>query len=200
MPAYYAIALLIAFYALVIAEVLIPSGGLLGSAAVVVALTSVIIGFTHSLPFAVSLSVVYIITTPVLFAIVLRLWPKTRIGRKMLNRDTLENRGEVTKPTTLDGTSLEELVGYCGQVTADLLPHGQIRVEGHKANAVSTGLPIEKGTAVWTIRVQGNELLVRTANATDMTTEEQATPQPEPIRSYLEEVDLESFDGSQQDR
>lgn len=212
MPAFYAIALLIAFYALVFAEILIPSGGLLGISAAVVAITSMIIGLTHSVPFALGLFGVYVATTPVLLAIVLKLWPKTRIGRTMLNRDALETPAVGPPPTTLDGVQLDELTGICGVVIADLMPHGQVKVNGHKANAVSTGLPIERGTTVWILRVRGNELVVRVASSAEtllasnqdepdrplspvvVASSEPADGVSQTIRSSLEDIDLETFD------
>jgi len=212
MPAFYAIALLIAFYALVFAEILIPSGGLLGISAAVVAVTSVIIGVTHSIPFALSLFGIYVVTTPIVLAVVLKLWPKTRIGREMLNRDALEVPAFGPPPTTLDGVRLDELTNRCGIVTADLMPHGQVKVDGHKANAVSTGLVIEKGSMVWTLRIRGNELVVRTAtpeesrlgsepestnhssSSVEVTSRQPHDGVSETIRSSLEDIDLEAFD------
>lgn len=197
MPAFYAFSLLIAFYALIVAEVLIPSGGLLGVSAAIVAVTSVIIGFTHSVTLGGGLFVVYLVTTPVLFALLIKLWPKTRIGRQMLNRDTLESHSAVPPAMTLDGARLDEMVGFCGVATADLLPHGQVKVNGHKANAVSTGLAIEKGTPIWTVRVQGRELLVRTATEAELANSEAGQDAPAPhveaIRSTLEDINLEDI-------
>ncbi|TWT95476.1 NfeD family protein [Neorhodopirellula pilleata] len=215
MPAFYAVVLLFAFYALVFAEILIPSAGLLGISAAVVAITSLIIALTHSTGFALSLFGVYVVTTPIVLTVVLKLWPKTRIGREMLNRDALEIPTAGPPPSTLDGVRLEELTGVCGVVTTPLMPHGQIKINGHKANAVSTGLAIEKGTTVWTLRVQGNDLVVRAATTEEMRMARPSeTPGPtgpphedtlvkpidvepgdsETIRSSLEDIDLETFD------
>lgn len=210
MPAFYAIVLLIAFYALVVAEVLIPSGGFLGAIAAVVAVTSIIIGFTYNATFAGGLVVVYLVTTPVLFAVVIKLWPKTRIGRQMLNIDTLESQTVAPPPTTLDGVRLDDLVGQCGVVTADLLPHGQVKINGHKANAVSTGLAIDKGTPIWTLRAQGNELVVRAATSDELAlmnagnptdpgsnpkdkTESKSGSDSASVRSSLEDIDFDLF-------
>ncbi|MCM2371955.1 NfeD family protein [Aporhodopirellula aestuarii] len=171
MPAFYAIALLIAFYALVAAEVLIPSGGILGLAAAVVAVTSIIIGTTYSVSMGMTLLLIYLITTPVLFVVIIRLWPKTRIGRKMLNRDTLQSDTTLPPPTTLDGTPLDELVGRVGIAVSNLLPSGQVKVDGHKTDAVSTGLPIDAQSRVMVVRVYGGKLQVRAAHPDEIEAE-----------------------------
>lgn len=164
MPAYYAIGLLIAFYAIAIAEILIPSGGFLGLSAVVVAVTSIIIGYTYSGTMAVTLTLIYVITTPILIGLLIRFWPSTKIGRRMLNRETLETDSALPEPTTIDGTPLSEFVGRIGIATSNLLPSGEVKMDGHRTGAISTGLPIDVGTAVMAVRLHSGKLQVRAAN------------------------------------
>ena len=219
MPVVYALGLLVAFYALVTAEILSPSGGLLAVTAFVTAITSVVIGWTYSGTFALTLLLVYLLTTPALFGLLIRMWPKTRIGRNMLNRDTLRSESDEPPPVTLDGVPLADLVGRFGKATCDLLPHGQVKIENHKAAAVSTGMPIDTGTLVEVVRVVGREVQVRQATAEeleawqqnrDRVSEEPApppaipsldAPQPSgagedasPVATSLEEIDLDDID------
>ncbi|TWT56407.1 NfeD family protein [Allorhodopirellula solitaria] len=163
MPAYYAVGLLIAFYALAIAEILIPSGGMLGLTAAVVGVTSIIIGYTYSASLALTLTLVYLITTPILIALLIRLWPSTKIGRRMLNRDTLEADSALPEPATNDGTPLSEFVGHVGTAMSNLYPSGEIKMAGHRTDAISTGLPIDAGTLVSVVRVYSGKLQVRIA-------------------------------------
>lgn len=202
MPAFYSIALLIGFYALVVAEVLIPSGGLLGATALVTAVTSVIIGITYSFQFGMILLLVYLVTTPVLFAIMLQLWPKTRIGRHMLNRDTLESDSMAPVAKTIDGTPLQDLVGRIGKSTTKLFPSGEVKVDGHKSAAVSTGLPIERGQWVHVVKLHGGKLVVREATAeqiaamnpgAEMFEVSDSTSEASPLSSSLEELDLDDL-------
>lgn len=164
MPAYYAIGLLIAFYALAIAEMLIPSGGILGLSAAVVAVTSIIIGYSYSSSMGLTLTLIYVVTTPALLILLIRLWPKTKIGRRMLNRDTLESDSTLPEATTIDGTPLSEFVGCIGTATSNLLPSGEVKVDGHRCTAVSTGMPIDTGTFVVVVRIHTGKLHVRQAN------------------------------------
>ena len=202
MPAFYAIALLIGFYALVVAEVLIPSGGLLGATALVTAVTSVIIGITYSFQFGMILLLVYLVTTPILFGIVIQLWPKTRIGRHMLNRETLESESVAPVPKTIDGTPLQDLVGKMGKSTTKLFPSGEIKVDGHKSAAVSTGLPIERDQWVHVIKLQAGKLLVREATddqiaamnpGAEASQESSPADSESPPSSSLEELNLDDL-------
>lgn len=202
MPAFYSIALLIGFYALVVAEVLIPSGGLLGASALVVAVTSVLIGITYSFQFGMILLLVYFITTPVLFAMMIQLWPKTRIGRHMLNRDTLESDSVAPVAKTIDGTPLQDLVGRMGKSTTKLFPSGEVKVDGHKSAAVSTGLPIERDQWVHVVKVQAGKLQVREATEEQIAAmnpqietvdESDSNHQESPLSSSLEELDLDDL-------
>ncbi len=168
MPAIYAIGLLIAFYGLAVAEILIPSGGVLGISAIIVAVTSIIIGYTSSLAMAVTLTLIYLITTPILAATLIRLWPKTRLGRRMLNRDTRQTDSTLPEPMASDGTLLSDLVGRIGKTTSNLLPSGEVRIDGHRSDAVSTGLPIDAGTPVVVVRVHLGRLQVRAANSDEI--------------------------------
>tara|TARA_A100001391_G_scaffold165802_1_gene125765 strand:+ start:676 stop:1353 length:678 start_codon:yes stop_codon:yes gene_type:complete len=164
MPAIYAIGLMIAFFALAIAEILIPSGGMIGLSAVVVAVTSIIVGYTYSSSMALTLTLVYVITTPILLALLIRFWPNTKIGRRMLNRATLESDSALPEPTTIDGTPLSQFIGRVGIATSNLLPSGEIKIDGHRSEAVSTGLPIDRDALVIVVRVQTGKLQVRAAN------------------------------------
>lgn len=163
MPATYSISLTVLFYALIVAEFFVPSGGVLGVAAAVAALTAIVIAFTHSFTFGLTIVLVLMVTTPVLFILIVRIWPKTAVGRNMLNRQVDSRMPDPPEPKTLDGVPLSSLVGRIGVARTHLLPSGQIVVDGHKANAVSSGQPIDADSPVWVTRCVGSQLQVRVA-------------------------------------
>ena len=163
MPSVYSSALVVLYVALVVAEFFVPSGGLLGAAAAVAAITALIIGFTHSVSFGLTILTVLLVITPVMFVLMVRLWPKTVIGRHMLNRPQESGVAPSVGPTTLDGVALQDLVGRYGTARTDLLPSGQVVIEGHKANAVSNGQPVDAGTPVKVLKVQASQVQVRVA-------------------------------------
>ena len=86
MQLFYAIGLLIAFYFVLIAEFFLPTGGFLGTVAVAILVAAVAIAFSHSTVAGITMIVVVVLTTPLFLIGMLRIWPHTAIGRRMLNR------------------------------------------------------------------------------------------------------------------
>ncbi|MEM9586506.1 MAG: NfeD family protein [Planctomycetota bacterium] len=186
MPLQYAIGLLLLFYVLVVLEFFIPSGGILGAGAALAAVAAIVVAFTHSLGMGATVTIILGVTTPLLFAVMVRVWPRTSIGRMLLNRRPGELAPEPAPKTTLSGEPLTSLEGKLGVAKSDLLPSGRVRVDHHNLDAVSVGMPIERGTPVVVTRVQGSRVTVRPATADEIT--EQTSDQPS-----LGTVDLDEF-------
>ncbi|MEM1224081.1 MAG: NfeD family protein [Planctomycetota bacterium] len=161
MPSLYSIVLLVLFYALLVAEIFVPSGGLLGISAVLAGLAAVVVGLTHSFTFGMTVLLIVLVTTPILLTLIIRIWPRTGVGRQILNLPP--GSTAVTRPvaTTMDGMPLTQWVGRDGVATTDCLPAGEVRVDGHRSNAVSTGQPIDEGTAIRVVRIVSGRVHVR---------------------------------------
>ncbi|WP_430451857.1 NfeD family protein [Rhodopirellula europaea] len=201
MPILYTIGLLVIFFTLAIAEILVPSAGLLGLFAVAAAITAVLIAFTVSLNFALAVILALLVLTPILLSIVLRLWPQTAIGKEVLNRRSRDSKSTTPTATAPDGTPLTDLVGRYGVAASNLLPAGRIIVDGHKVDAVSTGMPIDSGDPIKVVRVQAGKLQVRSATAdenqaqTSFTSAKSSTAPSHPDSAKsLDEVDLDELD------
>lgn len=174
MPVLYSVGLVVLFLALLIAEIMVPSGGVLGLLAFASAITAVLIAFTISLNFGLSIMLVLIVATPILLHFLLRFWPQTSAGRAILNRRRRDGNESVPVTTTLDGVPLDQLVGAFGVAVSNLLPSGRVIVDGHKVDAVSTGMPIDQGQPIKVVRVAARKLQVRLA------TEEEVQQSREP--------------------
>lgn len=201
MPILYTIGLLVIFFTLAIAEILVPSAGLLGLFAVAAAITAVLIAFTVSLNFALAVILALLVLTPILLSIVLRIWPQTAIGKEVLNRRSRDSRSTTPTATAPDGTPLTDLVGRYGVAASNLLPAGRIIVDGHKVDAVSTGMPIDSGDPIKVVRVQSGKLQVRLATSEE-SQDSPPTESPKPILPTgspdsaitLDEVNLDDLD------
>ncbi|PHQ33278.1 NfeD family protein [Rhodopirellula bahusiensis] len=201
MPVLYTIGLLVLFLTLVIAEIIVPSGGLLGLFAVAAAITAVLIAFTVSLNFGLAIVLALLVLTPILLSIVLRFWPQTAIGKEILNRRSNGTESSAPVATTPDGTPLVDLIGRYGVAASDLLPAGRVIIDGHKVDAVSTGMPIDSGDPIKVVRVQAGKLQVRSATAEESQTDMPAES-AESIELYnntdsaktLDEVNLDDLD------
>ena len=190
MPLYYAIGLLLVFYVLLVGEFFLPTGGLMGIAAAATAAAAIAIAFTHSTTAGIVMVMVIGATTPFVFMGAVRFWPHTPIGRRILNRrpGELNDGPQRRRP---DGSLLTDLVGQVGAAESDLLPSGQVSIGGQKMNAVSTGMPIDRGTRIVVVKVIAGKVQVRPAEA-EKSMEDDSTPHSPPsLESSLESLDVD---------
>lgn len=209
MPLYYSIGLLVLFFVLLVLEFFIPTAGMLGVAAAITAITSIVIGFTHSLYAGAAVTAIIAVATPIILVTMIRVWPNTFIGKMILNR----RPGQEIEPVgrkTRDGQPLDSLEGKTGIARTDMLPAGRIEIEGHKMNAVSMGTPIDKGSQIIVVKTSGGRIRVRLATAEEITggkefdfnssdeikvqknqADEKSDPKP---GSALESLDLDSLE------
>lgn len=183
----YAIVLYLICLLLIVAEFFVPSGGLIAAGAVLCGTASIVVGFLHSVRLGVSMIVALVLTVPAVFALLVRVWPLTRIGQQILNR----RPGELAKPSrqrvTPRGTSLAELVGRVGIAKTDLLPAGLVIVDGEKLDAITTGMAIDAGSPVIVTSLQGNRIHVRLAEPDEIVEESSDS-------SRLDSLDIESLE------
>jgi membrane-bound ClpP family serine protease len=165
---WYAILLLIAFYFLVCIEFMIPTAGMAGFAAAASIVSALVIAFSFSIYWGVTLSAVVIVTTPPLMISLVRIWPHTPIGRRILNRRPGDPLYEPTVPTTRSGRDYQSLIGCIGETKSDLLPTGIVRIDQENHEAVSTGGVIDRGSSVVVTGAQRRLIQVRIANADDL--------------------------------
>ncbi|MEM9367782.1 MAG: NfeD family protein [Planctomycetota bacterium] len=218
MPAPYAIGLIVLFYALVILEFLIPSGGVLGIGAAIAAVTAILVAFTHSLTMGLWFLLILLVSTPALLGMLVRLWPRTKLGRQMLNALPGSPAGGESpdRPRTRSGVPLADLVGRIGVARSDLLPSGEVTIDDCHVNAVSLGQPIDKGSLVKVLRVTGRSLQVMVSESGErdpgggVSVDPNAVPLEQPAdndanasasrnvsgRGLLDEIDLDDMEVS----
>lgn len=191
MTLFYVAALLIGFYLLLVAEFFIPSGGILGMAAGAALISAVVIAFSHSFQAGLTVIVIVLVTTPFVLMGMVRLWPHTAIGRRLLNRRPGQLADDPPRKTTTRGKPIDELVGSIGVAKTDLLPSGLVVINGEKLDAVSTGMPIDAGTQLIVSSVEGGRLHVRAATAEELSGEKPPPQSPPSLEGSLESFDIE---------
>lgn len=146
---------------MILLEVFVPSGGVLGLLAVVALGAGVVTAFYELGPLAglVVLACVFV-AVPIVLFFAFRWFPLTPLGRRVLPPapaadDVIPDSGERLK--------LRGLVGRFGQTTGELLPWGQVEIDSRRIEAVSEGGPIAQGTTVEVVGVQGKALVVRSS-------------------------------------
>jgi len=156
-------ALLLAGLAVMVLEVFVPSGGILGFASVAALLAGIVTAFVALGPLAgLGAVAVVLVAVPVLLGLALKVFPETPLGRRVMPpppdaADLVPNADRRRRARAL--------VGRTGRVVGDLVPWGRVEIDGEAIDAVREGGPIDAGAAVEVVAVQGAAVVVRTAVA-----------------------------------
>ncbi|NLP02324.1 MAG: serine protease [Fibrobacter sp.] len=138
----------------IILEFILPSGGLLGIAALGLFGYSLYIVFTGiSVSAGIAFVVIDILTLPILLIVGIKMLAASPVALK----ESIDSKtGGVSQPPEWAG-----LKGKEGTAITDLRPAGTALVEGKKYDVVSKGEYVEKGTVLEIVLVDGNRIVVR---------------------------------------
>ena len=148
--------LALAFF-LVLLELVVPSGGILGVCAGAAMLAAVVIGFLHSFTLGAAMLMIAGFGVPLVIWLGLKLWPNTPIGRRMLNIDPEVDAAR----RKLEEESRNRWLGKVGVAKINLLPNGIIEIDGQSLDAISLGGAIDRGTHVEVVNVIAGKIHVR---------------------------------------
>ncbi|MFM8735076.1 MAG: NfeD family protein [Pirellulales bacterium] len=173
-PLVWVVLLLALGLAVLVAEVFVPSGGVLGFVSVMAILAAVTTAFLELGAGAglVVLAVV-VVTVPVVLGFAFRWFPETPLGRRVLPAPP---QGEEVVPQAAERQRLRALVGAPGRAVTELLPWGAVEVGGERLEALSDAGPLEPGTEVCVVGVKGLAVVVRPAPAPVATRRSSAEP------------------------
>jgi len=140
----------------IIAEIIIPSGGILAIIAASLFGYSLYSVFTDISTFA---GMVFVIADVIMLPVVLI------VGIKLLVRSpvTLKTRLSKTDGYSSQSAELSDFVGHAGTAVTNLRPAGTALINNQRVDVVSRGEYIEKGTPVVVAAVDGNRVVVRQA-------------------------------------
>jgi membrane-bound ClpP family serine protease len=153
----FAVVLYIACAALIIAEVFVPSGGVLSVCAIACLAGGVLIFFTHSATAGWTGIIIAGIMVPSLLVVAYKIFPKTRFGRSVTLTPPQRERGDAIADTS----ELKEMLGVEGIVITPLRPVGTCDFSGRRVECVAESGYVDKDKTVKVIRVQATQLTVR---------------------------------------
>ncbi|MCG8565501.1 MAG: NfeD family protein [Desulfobacterales bacterium] len=138
---------------IIVAEIFIPSLGLLSALAATTMGYSLYLVFTTISPGAGWLFVTAdLILVPILIYFGIRI-----LGASPL---ALQKKLSKTDGVVSQAPDLEKWIGKEGIAATDLRPAGMATLENHRLDVVTDGSYIEKGTPIRVTRVTGNQILV----------------------------------------
>jgi len=153
----FAVFLYFACAVLIIAEVFVPSGGLISIFALACLVGGAVIFFQHSATagwIGVGIAAVMI---PTVLVIAYRMFPKTRFGKSVTLTPPERQQGDAI-PDTFE---LKEMLGEVGVVLTPLRPVGMCDFAGKRVECVAEGGYIDKDKKVKVIDVESTQLTVR---------------------------------------
>ncbi len=150
---------------ILVLELFIPSAGLLGALSGIAAIAGVVSFFRHSTTWGLASLGALIVLTPVSISLLLKVWPHTPVGRRMILGSPGTEGEEHARAGALEREKerleLEALIGKQGKALTDLRPVGEIDIEGARHEGLALGPAIEQGDAVRVVDVEGFTLKVR---------------------------------------
>ncbi len=171
--------LIVVGFLLIVGELFYTSGTLL-----VLALTSIAAGvglafyYGHTTGLFTLLAV--LIALPLFGGLLLRYWPRTRFGKRMMLTAPEEDATIAAMPVNLE---LERLRGRVGRAVSELRPSGVCDFDGWRVDTITEGMMVEAGSYVRCVDVRAGKVIVRPVEGPDAA--------PDGItRSPLENLDL----------
>lgn len=158
----FAIFLYLACAALIIAEVFVPSGGIISIFALGCLIGGVAIFFNHSRTAGIIGIVVGAVMIPLVLVVAYKLFPKTRFGKSVTLTPPERQQGDAIPDTA----ELIEMLGAVGEVLSPLRPVGMCDFDGRRVECVAESGYVDKGKKVKIIDVEHRRLTVRIVEET----------------------------------
>lgn len=152
-----AVLLYLACAALIVAEVFVPSGGLISVVALACLVGGVVIFFQYSATAGWLGILLAVVMIPAVLIIAYRIFPKTRFGKSVTLSPPQRQQGDAVPDTA----ELKKLLGAAGVVLTPLRPVGTCDFSGRRLECVAESGYIDKGMKVKVISVQSTQVTVR---------------------------------------
>jgi membrane-bound ClpP family serine protease len=146
---------------LLIAEVFIPSGGLIGILAIGLMVVSLGLAFAESTALGLKFLLAVCVLMPLALALAVHLWPRTPLAKWIFLKPP--DPEDVDAGRVVHGVRLEHLIGQFGRALTPLRPSGVVDFEGHRIDGLSEEGLIPSGSLVRAVQVRGSQLVVRMA-------------------------------------
>ncbi len=145
---------------MLVGECLLPTSGLLATASAICLFTAIAFGFSLSSVSGFAVLLFILVVTPALIAALVKTWPRTKMGQKILNRYPGQLAKRVVH-TTSRGTPLSQMINQTGIAETDLQPNGTALLAGENIDVVTEGQFIKAGQGVCVSHLEMGRLYVR---------------------------------------
>ena len=157
-----AILLIVVAALLLAAELLVPSGGLLGIGSAVSLIAGITIVFQVNTTAGLVVSALTIVATPLLIMLMMKYLPYTPVARRLMlsyRQQRLTNPEDDSSAAPADADSL---VGATGKALSDLRPVGTCLINDKRYDCLAAAGVIPTGCTIRVISVDGMQIKVQT--------------------------------------
>lgn len=187
----WAILLLAVGVTLLIAEVFIPSGGIISILAALSLAGAVVCAYkawwTTSPGYFWSFVSIMVLLLPIVLGGAFYIWPSTPLGKRAILEGPAPD--EIAAFVEQE-EKYSQMVGKLGETVTALNPAGIVRIEGQRVHCQSEGLIIDAGVTVRVVAARANGVIVRQAAG------DSHAPAAEPPRSAADRDRPLDFDMS----
>lgn len=141
-----------------VAEVFVPSGGVLGFVSISAFIASIAMAYGIGADVGTALLGLTVVLVPVVLGFAFRWFPETPLGRRVLPPPP---EPEDVVPDGQRRRRARSVVGSTGLAETDLLPWGRVSVGGETFEGMSESGPIDHGVEIDVVGVEGGALVVR---------------------------------------
>ncbi|HEV3165798.1 MAG TPA: NfeD family protein [Isosphaeraceae bacterium] len=145
---------------LLIVEVFIPSGGLIGLLALGCLILSVWKAFAHSTTLGLQFLLALLFLMPGALILAAHLWPRTPLAKRIFLRPP----GREDLEPSHQGDRLDHLIGQFGRALTPMRPSGMVDFDGRRLDGLSEEGLIPTGALVRAVQVRGGQVVVRLAS------------------------------------
>lgn len=147
---------------LLVLEVFIPSAGIIAVTSAVVAVAGIICLFRYETIWGLTGSLAVVVVGPLLGAFMLKIWPNTPIGRRLIfGEQTEEDRARLVQDEVSKGAERLALIGLEGKAITDLRPVGMAQIGAQRLEVLAEAGWIEAGTPLRITHADGSQIKVR---------------------------------------
>ncbi|HZY86838.1 MAG TPA: NfeD family protein [Gemmataceae bacterium] len=159
------LALVAAGFLLLAAELFIPTGGVLFVLSVSGIALGVALTFLHGTTAGLCTLVGVFVAAPVFGALLMRIWPRTPLGKRFFLTGPDENATVAALPANQE---LEQLKGRIGRTLSALRPAGVVDFDGRRIDTVTEGMMVDPGQWVRCVDVRAGRVVVRPVDRPDL--------------------------------
>lgn len=148
---------------LVVVELLIPTGGIVGLVASLTAIAGVVAFWQVNELLGIASLLGSIVLGVGAFFLAFRVLPNTPLGRGLVLMENEEDERRHEEALRAEREAAQALVGAEGVAMTDLRPVGSAEIEGARVEVLAQGGSLDAGTRVRVVSVEGNQVKVRPA-------------------------------------